>query len=122
MAPPGTPTLTEWPPPTHGCSSKRGQMGFGARAVLVPVKAFSEAKGRLDTALNDAERAALAAAMADRVLAAAFPLPIVVVCDDNEVAAWARSRARWSSGSRAAASTARWRQASSTWPNAGSSR
>jgi 2-phospho-L-lactate guanylyltransferase len=69
-----------------------GALPFGPRAVLVPVKAFSEAKGRLDTALTDAERAALAVAMADRVLAAAFPLPIAVVCDDKEVAAWARSR------------------------------
>src|SRR5665811_1216994 len=65
---------------------------FGPRAVLVPVKAFREAKRRLDTALSDSERAALAAAMAHRVLAAAFPLPVAVVCDDNEVATWARSR------------------------------
>jgi len=57
----------------------------------MPVKAFREAKGRLDAALNEAERAALAAAMAERVLAAAFPLPVAVVCDDNDVAAWARS-------------------------------
>ena len=57
----------------------------------MPVKAFGEAKGRLDVALNEAERAALAAAMADRVVAAAYPLPVAVVCDDNEVAAWARS-------------------------------
>ena len=28
--------------------------------------------------------------MADRVLAAAHPLPVAVVCDDNEVAEWAR--------------------------------
>ena len=69
-----------------------GALPFGPRAVLVPVKAFRDAKGRLDAALNEAERAALAAAMADRVLAAAFPLPVAVVCDDNEVAAWARSR------------------------------
>jgi 2-phospho-L-lactate guanylyltransferase len=68
-----------------------GGLPFGPRAVLVPVKAFGEAKGRLDAALNEAERAALAAAMANRVLAAAFPLPVAVVCDDNEVAAWARS-------------------------------
>lgn len=59
--------------------------------MLVPVKAFRDAKGRLDAALNESERAALAAAMADRVVAAAFPLPVAVVCDDNEVAAWARS-------------------------------
>ncbi len=60
--------------------------------VLVPVKAFGEAKRRLDQALGRAERVALARAMADRVLGAAAPLPVAVVCDDNEVAAWARER------------------------------
>jgi len=28
--------------------------------------------------------------MADRVMGAAYPLPVAVVCDDNEVAEWAR--------------------------------
>jgi 2-phospho-L-lactate guanylyltransferase len=60
--------------------------------VLVPVKSFSEAKHRLHAALSDAERSALARATADRVLAAATPLPVAVVCDDVEVAGWARSR------------------------------
>ncbi len=65
---------------------------IGPRAVLVPVKAFAEAKGRLGAALGPAARAALARAMADRVLDAAAPLPVAVVCDDTEVAAWARRR------------------------------
>jgi 2-phospho-L-lactate guanylyltransferase len=30
--------------------------------------------------------------MADRVVSAAHPLPVAVVCDDNEVAEWARTR------------------------------
>jgi 2-phospho-L-lactate guanylyltransferase len=60
--------------------------------VLVPVKSFAEAKHRLHAALSDDERSALARATADRVLAAARPLPVAVVCDDIEVAAWARSR------------------------------
>jgi 2-phospho-L-lactate guanylyltransferase len=60
--------------------------------VLVPVKAFGEAKRRLDPALDDAARSALARAMADRVLSAAAPLPVAVVCDDNQVADWARVR------------------------------
>jgi 2-phospho-L-lactate/phosphoenolpyruvate guanylyltransferase len=65
---------------------------MGPRAVLVPVKAFDQAKRRLHLAMSVTERAALSRAMADRVLAAARPLPVAVVCDDNEVAEWARSR------------------------------
>ena len=65
---------------------------IGPRAVLVPVKAFSQAKRRLHLALGGPERAELARAMADRVVSAAHPLPVVVVCDDNEVAEWARAR------------------------------
>lgn len=60
--------------------------------MLIPVKDFRQAKGRLDPALDGPARAALARTMADRVLAAAAPLPVAVVCDDNEVADWARSR------------------------------
>ena len=57
----------------------------------MPVKAFGAAKGRLAPALDARARAALAERMATRVLAAAAPLPTVVVCDDEEVAAWART-------------------------------
>jgi len=65
----------------------------GATAVVVvPVKAFSQAKMRLASVLGPGQRAALARKMAEHVLAAAAPLPVVVVCDDEEVAAWARSR------------------------------
>ncbi len=67
-------------------------LGLGPRAVLVPIKAFHEAKRRLDHALSAPERAELARAMAQRVLDAAHPLPVVVVCDDNDVADWARER------------------------------
>lgn len=59
------------------------------RAVLIPVKAFSDAKARLAGALSPAERAALAQSMAERVVAAASPLDVWIVCDDTEVAAWA---------------------------------
>ncbi len=59
--------------------------------MLVPVKAFGDAKGRLGPALDPARRAALARQMADRVLAAAGPLPVAVVCDDPGVAEWART-------------------------------
>ncbi len=63
---------------------------FGPRAVLIPVKAFDQAKRRLRLALDESECAALARAMADRVVGASRPLPVAVVCDDNAVAEWAR--------------------------------
>jgi len=59
-------------------------------AVLVPVKAFAQAKLRLAPALPPAARAALARSMAEHVLEACAPLPTAVVCDDAEVAEWAR--------------------------------
>lgn len=60
-------------------------------AVLVPVKAFRAAKLRLAPALDPTARAELARAMASRVVEAAAPLPVSVVCDDVEVADWAAS-------------------------------
>lgn len=63
---------------------------LGPVAVLVPVKSFSEAKRRLAPVLDPAGRAALARTMATRVVASAGTLPVAVVCDDPEVAAWAR--------------------------------
>ena len=63
---------------------------FGPVAVLVPVKTFSEAKLRLAPALDPAHGAALARAMATHVVTSAAPLPTAVVCDDAEVAEWAR--------------------------------
>lgn len=57
--------------------------------VLVPVKAFARAKERLSPALDDHTRAELARAMADVVVTAAAPLPVAVVCDDDDVARWA---------------------------------
>ena len=69
----------------------RGGAGLGPVAVLVPVKKFTEAKLRLAPALPPAARAELARSMATHVVHAAAPLPTAVVCDDVEVAAWARS-------------------------------
>ena len=60
-------------------------------AVLVPVKAFGEAKRRLSPALTPSDRVTLSRRLAAGVLAAAAPLPVAVVCDDREVAAWARA-------------------------------
>lgn len=61
-----------------------------AAHVVVPVKAFHAAKGRLASALDPAARAALARSMAELVVGAAAPLPVTVVCDDPLVAEWAR--------------------------------
>lgn len=60
--------------------------------MLVPVKAFADAKARLAPALSAPARAALARAMAERVLSAAAPLPVTVACDDRGVADWAEAR------------------------------
>ncbi|MXV90118.1 MAG: 2-phospho-L-lactate guanylyltransferase [Acidimicrobiia bacterium] len=60
-------------------------------AVLVPVKAFAQAKLRLEAVLSATERGDLARRMAGHVLRAAAPLPVVVVCDDPEVAEWAEA-------------------------------
>ena len=59
--------------------------------VLVPVKAFSRAKERLAPVLSPEGRAALAREMAEHVIKAARPLPVVVVCDDEEVADWSEN-------------------------------
>ena len=64
-------------------------MGAVEVAVLIPVKRFSAAKGRLGGLLGAAERAELARWLADRVVLAARPLPTFVACDDEDVASWA---------------------------------
>jgi 2-phospho-L-lactate guanylyltransferase len=72
-----------------------------AVAVVVPVKAFSQAKLRLAPRLEPVTRAELARAMAARVLRAARPLPTLVVCDDEEVRAWTErqgAEALWTPG------------------------
>jgi 2-phospho-L-lactate/phosphoenolpyruvate guanylyltransferase len=62
----------------------------GPDVVLIPVKAFHQAKRRLWSALPDEERVRLVRSMATHVVSACAPLPVAVVCDDEEVAAWAR--------------------------------
>jgi 2-phospho-L-lactate guanylyltransferase len=58
-------------------------------AVLIPVKAFGDAKGRLAPALDQGRRERLARWTATQVLAATAGLHPHVVCDDDEVATWA---------------------------------
>jgi 2-phospho-L-lactate guanylyltransferase len=59
--------------------------------VLVPVKSFELAKGRLADVLDRATRSTLARNLASGVVAAARPLPTYIVCDNAEVASWAVS-------------------------------
>lgn len=70
-------------------------------AVLVPVKRFTAAKGRLTGVLADSDRARLAEWMASGVLEVVAEIPTFVACDDEQVAAWAtRSGAHviWGAG------------------------
>ena len=60
-------------------------------ALLVPVKAFAQAKQRLSPALDAAARVELAREMAATVLRAAGGLRTAVVCDDEAVRAWAEA-------------------------------
>ena len=61
-------------------------------AVLLPVKGFSDAKARLEPVLSAENRASLAAFTAAGVLEAAQGVDTFVVCDNDEVAQWARER------------------------------
>jgi 2-phospho-L-lactate/phosphoenolpyruvate guanylyltransferase len=58
--------------------------------VVVPVKAFRDAKHRLAGVLTPEERASLSRDLATRVVRSARALPVLVVCGDPEVASWAR--------------------------------
>jgi 2-phospho-L-lactate guanylyltransferase len=60
-------------------------------AVLVPVKRFDHAKGRLGTLLSSDERVELARWLAERVVASAGAAPVFVACDNEIVAEWADS-------------------------------
>ncbi len=62
---------------------------LGPAVVLVPVKAFHQAKRRLGATMADPERVRLVRAMATHVVSACAPLPVAVVCDDGDVARWA---------------------------------
>lgn len=57
--------------------------------VVIPIRSFEVTKSRLADALTHDERRRLTQAMAARVIAAAGALPVRVVTDDPEVAAWA---------------------------------
>jgi 2-phospho-L-lactate/phosphoenolpyruvate guanylyltransferase len=75
------------PPADHAAAP--ADRPLGPEVVLIPVKAFHQAKRRLGSALSDPDRIALVRAMATQVVAACVPLPVAVVCDDQDVAEWA---------------------------------
>lgn len=60
-------------------------------AVVIPIKSFALAKGRLADTLSPDERASLARRCASTVVRAAGTMDVYVVCSDPEVAAWAES-------------------------------
>jgi len=72
-------------PPPPGLS----ELALRTEVVLIPVKSFRHAKRRLGGSMPDHARAELARSMATHVVAACAPLPVAVVCDDPDVAAWA---------------------------------
>lgn len=57
--------------------------------VVIPIRAFTLGNLRLAGALDDRERSELARSMAERVLAAAAPLRVVVISSAPEVQQWA---------------------------------
>jgi 2-phospho-L-lactate guanylyltransferase len=63
-----------------------------ATSVLVPVKSFAEAKGRLSSVLTEQQRVSLMQRLTEGVITAAHPFDVAVVCDDVEVGAWAQTR------------------------------
>jgi 2-phospho-L-lactate guanylyltransferase len=76
-------------------------VGSTTAALLVPVKAFAQAKQRLAGHLAPRARVELAMAMAATVLQAAGGLRTAVVCDDEDVRAWAEGQgaeAIWTPG------------------------
>lgn len=60
-----------------------------ATAIIIPIKSFDGAKERLAPILNAFERHKLAMYMATRVIVAASPFSVLIVCDDEEVARFA---------------------------------
>lgn len=57
--------------------------------VVVPIKSFDEAKSRLSSTLDAHQRHQLARRCAETVVHAADPFPVIVACDDDDVARWA---------------------------------
>ncbi len=59
--------------------------------VVVPIRSFIGAKARLAALLDEDARASALRQMADRVIDAAAPMPVIVVSSAPEVREWART-------------------------------
>jgi 2-phospho-L-lactate guanylyltransferase len=59
--------------------------------VVVPIRSFIGAKARLAALLDEDARAAALRQMADRVIEAAAPMPVIVVSSAPEVREWGRA-------------------------------
>lgn len=62
----------------------------GSRVVLVPLRSFADAKSRLSPVFNADQRQRLAEKSAERVIQFAGIDRTLVVCDDQNIANWAR--------------------------------
>ncbi|MEY3093285.1 MAG: 2-phospho-L-lactate guanylyltransferase, partial [Actinomycetota bacterium] len=62
-------------------------------ALVIPVRSFEHGKTRLADAFTPAQRSRLARAMAEIVVAPRVDADTIVVCNDESIAHWARSRA-----------------------------
>jgi 2-phospho-L-lactate/phosphoenolpyruvate guanylyltransferase len=60
--------------------------------VVLPLRSFAHGKARLAAQLGTARREQFVRSMAERVVAAASPLPVIVVSSAPEVVAWAATR------------------------------
>jgi 2-phospho-L-lactate guanylyltransferase len=72
-------------------SSKSFARSTSAIAVVIPIKAFEQAKDRLSSVLNADQRKHLARTTALGVIESTRPAALFVVCDNPEVAQWATS-------------------------------
>ena len=59
------------------------------RVVLVPLKPFAVGKQRLRAALSDGEAETLMRSLAERTIVACHPLACWIICEDDDVAAFA---------------------------------
>ena len=62
-------------------------------ALVIPVRSFEHGKSRLADHFTPDQRSRLAQAMAEIVVAPRDDADTIVVCNDDSVAQWARSRA-----------------------------
>ena len=84
--------IGEMGPPYRRHRCRRRSLRPVQLAVLVPVKRFAAAKGRLRGVIPDDDRARLAQWMAEQVLAACTGLECFVACDDDDVRSWAEAQ------------------------------